>query len=71
MALQITDKCFSCYACETVCPAGAIANTGSSFVIDPALCSECKDLDIPRCIAICPEPDVIKHIPKHLELEVA
>jgi ferredoxin len=61
MALQIGEDCFACYACETVCPAGAISIKGSIFVINPALCSECKDIDIPRCLAICPEPSVINN----------
>ncbi|WP_415226489.1 4Fe-4S binding protein [Psychromonas sp.] len=61
MALQIGDDCFACYACETVCPAGAISCQGETFVINPALCSECKDIEFPRCIAICPEPGVINN----------
>jgi len=59
MALKITTYCSVCYACETVCPASAINSNGSTFVIDPALCSECDDIDSPRCLAICPEPDAI------------
>lgn len=62
MALQIGTSCFSCYACETVCPAGAIKNIEDSFVIDATLCSECADLKTPRCIAICPEPSAITKI---------
>jgi len=59
MALQIGKNCIACYACETVCLAGAITEENNTFVIDPALCSECDDLDTPRCIAICPEAGVI------------
>jgi len=59
MALKITASCFSCYACETVCPVGAISAEASTFVINPTLCSECDDNDSPRCIAICPEPAAI------------
>ena len=59
MPLQITSRCFSCYACETVCPSKAISIVGSNFVIDPALCTECDDIESPRCIAICPEPEAI------------
>ena len=61
MALQIGKSCFSCYACETVCPAGAITIEANTFVINPALCSECDDIESPRCIAICPEPGVITY----------
>jgi len=64
MALQITKSCFNCYACETVCPAGAISIEDNSFIISPALCSECDDMDSPRCIAICPEPEAITKITK-------
>lgn len=59
MALQIGTSCFSCYACETVCPSGAIKNSADTFVIDAALCNECPDLQTPRCMAICPEPNTI------------
>lgn len=62
MALTIGTNCFSCYACETVCPEGAITVEGDNFVINPNLCNECSDIEIPRCMAICPEPDVIKQI---------
>ncbi|MDA7746858.1 4Fe-4S binding protein [Psychromonas sp.] len=59
MPLKITKSCYSCYACETVCPSGAISIVGNLFVIDPAKCSECDDIESPRCIAICPEPGAI------------
>jgi len=62
MALTITKACFSCYACETICPSGAITIVKNNFVINTALCSECDDIDNPRCIAICPEPKAIMHI---------
>ncbi|MEI6897029.1 MAG: 4Fe-4S binding protein [Psychromonas sp.] len=61
MALHITPLCFSCYACETVCPEKAITNGADVFVINPTLCNECNDISSPRCIAICPEPDAIQH----------
>lgn len=59
MALKITQRCFSCYACETVCPAGAIINEADTFVINATLCNECDGIQNPRCIAICPEPEAI------------
>jgi Fe-S-cluster-containing hydrogenase component 2 len=62
MAMQIEKNCFACYACETVCPAGAISIENSTFVINPALCNECSDNESPRCIAICPEAGVITRI---------
>jgi len=64
MALQISTECFSCYACETVCPASAISIEANTFVINPALCSECDDIESPRCIAICPEPKAIISCPQ-------
>ncbi len=59
MALQIGKNCIACYACETVCPAGAISVEDNTFVINPALCDECSDNESSRCIAICPEESVI------------
>ncbi|WP_372882459.1 4Fe-4S binding protein [Psychromonas sp.] len=59
MALQIGKDCFSCYACETVCPEGAISIAANTFVINPNLCNECSDIKSPRCMAICPEPNAI------------
>ena len=62
MPLKITKSCYSCYACETVCPSLAISIEGTTFVIDTSLCSECEDIESPRCIAICPEPGaIVKH----------
>lgn len=60
MALEITNSCFSCYACETVCPSGAISIEDSRFVINASQCSECDDMESPRCMAICPEPSAIR-----------
>ncbi|WP_354624051.1 4Fe-4S dicluster domain-containing protein [Psychromonas sp. MME2] len=62
MALQIGKKCFSCYACETVCPEEAISQTNNIFSINATLCSECQDLATPRCIAICPEAGAITKV---------
>jgi ferredoxin len=56
MAMQISKACFGCYACETVCPTGAITQKGAKFVINPKLCNECEPSDSKRCVAICPEP---------------
>lgn len=61
MAYQIEKECITCYACETVCLAGAISLKGSIFKIDPQLCTECDNSDQPRCMAICPEPGVINY----------
>ena len=62
MALKITNSCFSCYACETVCPAGAISIEADTFVITASLCTECDDINNPRCVAICPEPKAITRV---------
>lgn len=59
MAMQINKACFACYACETVCPTGAISQKGAIFVINPTLCDECEELDSKHCVAICPEPKAI------------
>jgi len=59
MPLKITESCYACYACETVCLVGAITIEGNIFVINPTKCNECSDIGKPRCLAICPEPKAI------------
>ena len=58
MAYQIiVPNCTLCSACELECPNAAISFDGSTYVIDPELCTECKGAyDTPQCAAICPVP---------------
>lgn len=55
MALEITEVCVGCYACEPLCPNGAISAGTPVFAIDPARCTECLgDYARPQCAEICP-----------------
>jgi len=59
MAFEIGKSCISCYACESVCLSLAISIENNTFVINTTLCNECKDNESQRCVAICPEENVI------------
>ncbi len=56
MAMKIVEaECINCAACEPECPNTAISNTGTTFVVDPALCTECVGAhDKPQCVEVCP-----------------
>jgi ferredoxin len=55
MAFIITEECINCGACEPECPNEAISEGESTYVIDPAKCSECVGFDDhERCQAVCP-----------------
>jgi ferredoxin len=59
MALKIVaDLCTVCTACEPECPNAAIKFKKGTYVIDPALCTECEgQFDEPQCVAVCPVDD--------------
>jgi ferredoxin len=55
MAYKITDECISCGACESECPNAAIKEGDTSFVIDPAKCTECVGSHpASKCAEVCP-----------------
>ena len=55
MATIITDECINCGACEPECPNGAISEGDETFVIDPALCTECVGFHGDEaCQTVCP-----------------
>lgn len=55
MSLKIIETCVNCWACEPLCPNGAVVAARPHFRIDPGRCSECLgDYDEPQCAAICP-----------------
>lgn len=55
MAYKITDECISCGACEPECPNHAISEGDSTYVIDPAKCTECVGAHgSPKCAEVCP-----------------
>jgi len=69
MATMITDDCINCGACEDECPNGAISVGEETFVIDPALCTECVGFaDEQMCAAACP-PGACVPDPAHVESE--
>ena len=60
MALKIITGCVNCWACEPVCPTGAVFAAKPHFLIDAHTCGECLgDYDEPQCAAICPIEGVI------------
>ncbi len=55
MALKITDDCINCDVCEPECPNGAISQGEETYVINPALCTECVGhYAEPQCQQVCP-----------------
>jgi ferredoxin len=71
MATWITEDCINCGACEDECPNGAISMGEETFVIDPALCTECVGFSSAQmCAAACP-PDVCIQDPDRIEAEQA
>jgi ferredoxin len=49
MAYVISDACTKCGSCEPVCPAEAISEGDSQYVIDPEKCVDCA-----LCVDECP-----------------
>jgi ferredoxin len=69
MATRITEDCINCGACEDECPNSAISMGEETFVIDPALCTECVGFsDEQLCALACP-PDVCVQDPDRIETE--
>jgi ferredoxin len=67
MAYKITDECISCGSCEPECPNQAIKEGDSTYVIDPAKCTECVGAhDSSKCAEVCPI-DACQPDPAHVE----
>ena len=73
MAFKIVaSQCVNCSACEAECPNEAISDTGKTFVIDPAKCTECiGHFDTPQCAEICPVDDTCVIDPAHPRYQAA
>ena len=54
MAYKITDACVSCGSCADACPAGAISQGDSQYVIDAAACLDCG-----ACCDSCPTGAIV------------
>ena len=55
MAYKISDDCISCGACEAECPNSAIKEGDTTYVIDPAKCTECVGSHpASKCAEVCP-----------------
>ncbi|MBF0610305.1 MAG: 4Fe-4S binding protein [Magnetococcales bacterium] len=55
MTLSITEECISCWACEPVCPNGAIVVKKEVFRINNNLCTQCEGHEErPQCVEVCP-----------------
>jgi ferredoxin len=55
MAYKITDDCISCGACEAECPNEAISEGDTTYVINPAKCTECVGAyESSKCAEVCP-----------------
>lgn len=55
MALRIVESCVNCWACEPLCPSGAIRVARPHFRIDAAACTECLgEYADPQCASVCP-----------------
>jgi len=60
MSLLITEECINCDVCEPECPNGAISQSEETYVIDPALCTECVGhFTNSQCIEVCPVDCII------------
>jgi len=61
MAMKITDECIACGACEPECPVEAISEGDAIYVIDPAVCVECKGhFETNQCVAVCPVECIVQ-----------
>lgn len=55
MAYMITRSCIQCGACQAVCPNNAIIENDGTYLIDPALCTECAPVhELRQCAEVCP-----------------
>lgn len=55
MAVKIVAACINCWACQPVCPVGAIYAAKPHFRVDPRQCTECAGVYAdPQCASICP-----------------
>jgi carbon-monoxide dehydrogenase iron sulfur subunit len=51
------EKCIGCWTCLLVCPYGALVRDENRKVV--AKCDMCPDLDVPACVANCPNEALV------------
>ncbi|ADJ26293.1 4Fe-4S ferredoxin iron-sulfur binding domain protein [Dehalogenimonas lykanthroporepellens BL-DC-9] len=51
------DKCIGCWTCVVSCPNGALVKDKLTKVIRK--CDLCPDLDVPACVANCPNEAIV------------
>ena len=51
------EKCMGCWTCLLVCPYGALVRDENRKVV--AKCDMCPDLDVPACVANCPNEALV------------
>jgi len=56
------EKCMGCWTCVMICPFGAIKMDTQNRII--AKCDRCVELEIPACVANCPNGGLeLKEVP--------
>jgi len=55
LVIHDPEKCMGCWTCIMVCPYGALVMDSNAV----AKCDLCPDLDIPACVAGCPNQALI------------
>jgi len=58
LVVHDAEKCMGCWTCIMVCPYGAVIMDNSSRKV-VAKCDLCPDLDVPACVANCPNEALI------------
>jgi anaerobic carbon-monoxide dehydrogenase iron sulfur subunit len=51
------EKCMGCWTCVMVCPYGAVKPDSSGKIV--AKCDLCPHLDVPACVANCPNDALV------------
>jgi carbon-monoxide dehydrogenase iron sulfur subunit len=65
LVLYDSAKCVGCWTCVVSCPFGAIAPDTAREEI--AKCDMCPDLDVPACVAACPNRALALEEPATIE----